>query len=38
MPTHEEIMTFVRQFLDQWVHTTSDIWVALYRLLLDYIY
>lgn len=31
-------MTFVRRFLDQWVHTPNDIWVALYLLLLDYIY
>jgi len=38
MPTHEQIMTFVRRFLDKWVHTPNDIWVALYRLLLDYIY
>lgn len=38
MPTHEQIMTFVRHFLDKWVHTPDDIWVALYRLLLDYIY
>jgi len=36
MPTHEEIMAFVRQLLDQWVHTADDIWIALYRLLLDY--
>lgn len=38
MPTREEIMTFVRQFLEQWIHTTDDAWVALYRLLLDYAY
>jgi len=38
MPTHEEIMAFVRKFLDQWIRRDDDIWVALYRLLLDYIY
>lgn len=36
MPTREEIMAFVRQMLDQWIRTTADSWVALYRLLLDY--
>jgi len=38
MPTHKQIMAFVRQFLDQWIHTADDIWVAIYRLLLDYAY
>jgi hypothetical protein len=23
MPTHEQIMTFVRRFLDKWVHTPN---------------
>ncbi len=39
MPTHEEIMAFVREILDQWIRAADDIdyiWVALYRLLLDY--
>ena len=38
MPTREEIMAFVSKMLDQWVFTVDDIWVALYRLLLDYVY
>lgn len=38
MPTHEEIMAFIRSLLDDWVSTPDDLWVALYRLLLDYIY
>jgi hypothetical protein len=38
MPTREEIMAFVRKFLDQWIRTTSDVWVAIYRLLLDYVH
>ena len=36
MPTREEIMAFVRQFLGRWVARPDDVWVALYRLLLDY--
>jgi hypothetical protein len=31
-------MALVSQLFDQWIHTTGDIWVALYRLLLDYVY
>lgn len=38
MPTREEIMAFVSKMLDQWIFTVDDIWVALYRLLLDYVY
>jgi len=38
MPTHEEIMGFVSRFLTRWVQTVDDIWVAIYRLLLDYNY
>jgi hypothetical protein len=38
MPTHEDIMAFIRSMLDDWVDAPDDIWVALYRLLLDYIY
>lgn len=37
MPT-EEIMACIRTCLDQWIQTKNDIWIALYRLLLDYIY
>jgi len=36
MPTREEIMAFVCQLLDRWISTADDIWVAFYRLLLDY--
>jgi len=36
MPTREEIMAFVRELSDRWVHTPADMWIALYRLLLDY--
>lgn len=36
MPTREEILAFVTQLFDQWVHTADNIWLALYRLLLDY--
>jgi hypothetical protein len=38
MPTREEIMTFVRQLFDRWIRTADDSWIALYRLLLDYIH
>lgn len=38
MPTREEILTFVRAFLDQQVHNPADVWVALYLLLLEYIH
>jgi hypothetical protein len=36
MPTREEILAFVTQLFDQWVRTADNIWLALYRLLLDY--
>jgi len=36
MPTHEEIMAFVRQLLDRWIRTPADIWIAIYCLLLNY--
>lgn len=36
MPTREEIMALVRRLLDEWVSGHDEIWVALYRLLLDY--
>ena len=38
MPTREEIMRFVRQCFDQWIRTRDDVWLALYRLLLDYVH
>lgn len=38
MPTREEIMAFVRQLFDQWIRMPEDIWIAVYRLLLDYIH
>ena len=38
MPTREEIMAFVCQFFDRWIRNKDDIWLAFYRLLLDYIY
>ncbi|MGQ9626200.1 MAG: hypothetical protein ACUVV0_04760 [Anaerolineae bacterium] len=38
MPTREEIMAFVHQCLDKWIKTPDDIWVAFYRLLLDYVH
>jgi len=38
MPTREEIMAFVCQLFDRWIRTIDDIWLALYRLLLDYIH
>ncbi|MHC1569610.1 MAG: hypothetical protein ACXQTA_01135 [Candidatus Syntropharchaeales archaeon] len=36
MPTREEIMLFIRQVFERWIRSTDDIWVAFYRLLLDY--
>lgn len=36
MPSREEIYEFVRKRFDQWIYTEDDIWVAMYRLLLDY--
>lgn len=36
MPPREEILALVSKLLDQWIDSTEDIWVALYRLLLDY--
>jgi hypothetical protein len=36
MPTREEIMALVQRLLSEWIHVPADIWVALYRLLLDY--
>lgn len=38
MPTREEIMAFVRQLFDRWIYKVDDVWLALYRLLLDYIH
>lgn len=38
MPTREQIMAFVRQLFDQWIRTADDIWLAFYRLLLDYVH
>jgi len=38
MPTREEIMEFVKSHFDRWVRVADDAWVAIYRLLLDYIY
>ncbi len=29
-------MKFIAAYLTNWVHTPSDVWIALYRLLLDY--
>ncbi|HHN47056.1 MAG TPA: hypothetical protein ENN09_06400, partial [Planctomycetes bacterium] len=36
MPTREEIMKLVSRLLNCWIAVPDDIWVALYRLLLDY--
>lgn len=36
MPSRAEIYEFVRRQLDNWIRTSDDIWVAIYRLLLDY--
>jgi hypothetical protein len=38
MPTREEILAFVKRLFDQVVRSPSDVWIAMYCLLLDYIY
>ena len=38
MPTRAEIMAFVSQLFDQGIQTADDAWVALYRLILEYVY
>ncbi len=36
MPTRDEIVSFVQNFLVSRVRSPQDIWIALYILLLDY--
>ncbi len=36
MPTRDEIMQLLTVLFDQWVGDESQLWIALYRLLLDY--
>ena len=38
MATREEIINFVYRLLKDWIRTEDDVWVSIYRLLLDYIY
>ena len=38
MPTREQVLIFVYQLLENWISTEQDVWVSIYRLLLDYIY
>ena len=38
MPTREEVLGFIYQLLKNWISTEEDVWVSIYRLLLDYIY
>src|SRR5579859_6656169 len=36
MPTRAELMVLVVNLLNQWVDKPETLWVAIYRLLLDY--
>jgi len=38
MPPREEILAVVHKLFKQWIHSTDDIWIAFYRLLLDYVH
>lgn len=38
MPPREEILAVVHKLFEQWIHTADDIWIALHRLLLDYLH